>query len=56
LTEAERKLQEIRVENRKFAVRLVAAVTAAAAIGGLVGYKLGSMPPQRIIIQQPAAK
>jgi hypothetical protein len=56
LTIIERKLQEIRDENRKFAARLIAAALTAAAIGGLSGYKLGSMPPQQIIIQQPAAK
>jgi hypothetical protein len=35
---------------------IIASVIAAAAIGGLTGYKLRSMPPQQIIIQQPAAK
>jgi uncharacterized membrane protein YfcA len=37
-------------------VQVIAAVIAAAAIGGLAGYKLGSMRPQQIIIQQLAAK
>jgi hypothetical protein len=35
---------------------IIAAIIAAAAIGGLAGYKLGSMRPVQIIIQQPAAK
>lgn len=47
------KLTLTRVEPWKL---VIAAVIAAAAIGGLAGYKLGSTPPQPIIIQQPAAK
>jgi hypothetical protein len=47
------KITLTRVEPWKV---IIAAVIAAAAIGGLAGYKLGSMPPEQIIIQQPAAK
>jgi hypothetical protein len=46
------KLTLTRVEPWKL---VIAAIIAAAAIGGLAGYKLGSPPPQQIIIQQPAA-
>jgi hypothetical protein len=48
------KVTLTRVEPWKVIVAVV--IAAATAIGGLAGYKLGSMPPQQIIIQQPAAK
>jgi hypothetical protein len=37
---------------------IITAVVAAAAIAGFVGYKIGSIPPAPIIIQQlpPAAR
>lgn len=38
---------------------IITAIAAAAALGGVVGYKIGSTPPAPIIIQQvppPAAR
>jgi hypothetical protein len=59
------ELMQADIENKQADTRYKVTLTrvepwkviiAAPAIGGLAGYKLGSMPPQQIIIQQPAAK